>query len=95
MNRGHVPYFNYSPLKRQSAQIDEECELVGLLRSNEITNAFTPKNKPPLEWHNRDIDRMSEALGTSPIFLDAVESTTLKGGPRGGGLKTSILFIEH
>lgn len=84
INRGYVPYTNYSPLTREKAQIEDEVELVGLLRSNEITNTFTPINKPPFEWHYRDVNLMAQTLGTAPIFLDATKSSNLKGGPIGG-----------
>jgi surfeit locus 1 family protein len=84
VNRGFVPYYNYSPTKRQHAQIEDELEIIGLLRSNEIKNSFTPENKPPFEWHNRNVDEIARTLGTTPIFLDAVESCTIKGGPIAG-----------
>jgi len=94
VNRGFVPYTNYSPMTRLSAQVQDEVELTGLLRSNEITSAFTPDNKPPNEWHYRDLNTMSKTLGTAPIFIDALNSTTVKGGPIGG--QTAIkLRNEH
>lgn len=84
VNRGYVPYTHFSPTSRQKAQLDNEVELVGLLRSNEPLNTFTPVNKPPFEWHYRDVDQMSKELGTVPVFLDAAKSTTIPGGPLGG-----------
>jgi len=86
VNRGYVPYTHYSPTQRLHAQVEHEVELVGLLRGEEITNTFTPVNKPPAEWHHRDLKQMAEALGTLPIFIDArVESTISgKGSPQGG-----------
>jgi surfeit locus 1 family protein len=84
INRGFVPYTNYSAMTRLHAQIEQEVEIIGLLRSNEIMNSFTPANKPPYEWHHRDVDEMAKTLSTAPIFLDAVESCTIRGGPIAG-----------
>ena len=78
VNRGFIPYMNYSPITRQKAQVEGEVELVGLLRGNEITNSFTPENKPPNEWHYRSINQMADVLGTAPLFLDAVEESTIE-----------------
>ena len=84
VNRGYVPYTQFSPITREPAQIEDEVEIVGLLRSNEPLTTFTPKNKPPFEWHFRDIYQMAQELNTAPIYIDAAESTSIKGGPHGG-----------
>ena len=75
VNRGFVPYTHYSPTTRAHAQVEGECEIVGLLRTNEPSGTFTPPNKPPLEWHSRDLAEMSKSLGTSMVFLDARKAT--------------------
>ena len=98
VNRGYVPYTHLSPMSRKSAQIEEEVEIVGLLRGKmEYTNTFTPVNKPPHEWHFRDVNKIAETLGTAPIFLDATKETkssAIRGGPLGG--QTAInLRNEH
>lgn len=94
VNRGFVPYTNYSPNKRQEGQIEDEVELVGLLRKDEIISSFTPPNKPPNEWHFREIDLMSKTLNTLPVLLDATIESSVKGGPLGG--QTAInLRNEH
>ncbi len=90
VNRGFIPYIKYSPVSRQEGQVESEVELVGLLRGNEIINSFTPDNKPPNEWHYRSINQMASCLGTAPIFLDAIESSTIKGGPIGGQTAINI-----
>ncbi len=94
VNRGFVPYQNFSPMRRQVAQINDEVEIIGLLRSNlEITNTFTPKNKPPHEWHYRDVNQMAQALNTAPILLDARQDTktsSIRGGPIGGQTAINI-----
>lgn len=91
VNRGYVPYMKYSPVTRQEGQVEGEVEFVGLLRSNEIINSFTPENKPEKnEWHYRSVNQMASFLGTVPIFLDAVESSSIKGGPIGGQTAINI-----
>ena len=94
VNRGFVPYTHFSPMKRTHAQIDGEVEITGLLRSPmEVTNAFTPDNKPPNEWHYRDVVKMAQTLGTAPIYLDATrdtESSSIRGGPLGGQTAINI-----
>lgn len=90
VNRGYVPYTHYSPLKRSESQIEGEIELVGLMRKDEIISAFTPENKPPTEWHFRDIKAMAKILGTLPLFLDANNESTMKGGPIGGQTNISL-----
>jgi surfeit locus 1 family protein len=84
VNRGYVPYTHFSPTTREKTQIDDEIEITGLLRSSEPLSVFSPKNKPPHEWHHRDIYDMAKELNTAPIYIDAIESTTILGGPRGG-----------
>jgi surfeit locus 1 family protein len=85
VNRGYVPYTHYSPTKRLKSQIEDEVEIVGLLRSNELTNTFTPVNNPQNnEWHYRDINQIAFELNTAPIFLDSVYTTPVKDGPIGG-----------
>ena len=94
VNRGYVPYTKYSPSQRQAGQIEEEIELVGILRKDEIISSFTPLNKPPNEWHFREVELMSKTLDTSPVLLDAIRESSIIGGPLGG--QTAInLRNEH
>ena len=94
VNRGYVPYTKYSPSTRSEGQIENEVEIIGLLRGNELTSTFTPVNIPPNEWHFRDVGLLAESLGTAPIFIDAVDETTVRGGPLAG--QTAInLRNEH
>jgi surfeit locus 1 family protein len=69
VNRGYVPYTNFSPMHRIDGQIEKEVEVIGLLRTNEPTNTFTPVNKPPNEWHYRDINLMAQSLGIKLFIL--------------------------
>ncbi len=91
VNRGFVPYTHYSPMRRAHAQINDEIEIVGLLRGNEIKNTFTPVNNPNNnEWHYRDVNQMAFELNAAPIFLDADYSSTIKGGPIGGQTNVNL-----
>jgi surfeit locus 1 family protein len=90
VNRGYVPYTKYLPSSRAEGQVNGEVELIGLLRDNEPTSTFTPVNKPPNEWHFRDIQLLASELNTAPIFIDAVDSTTVKGGPLGGQTQVNL-----
>ena len=94
VNRGYVPYTHYTAEKRKEGQVEDEIELIGLCRKDEIISTFTPENKPPTEWHHREIDLMAKTLGTAPVLLDATKQSTIKGGPLGG--QTAInLRNEH
>jgi surfeit locus 1 family protein len=92
VNRGFVPIKKFSVKTRKEGQIEDEIELVGLLRFNDTRNLFTLENKPEIyEWHSRNIDEMSKYLDTDPIFLDATSESTIKDehrhvtiGPLGG-----------
>lgn len=94
INRGYIPYTHLSPMTRKAAQCEDEVEIIGLLRGKlEYTNTFTPINKPPHEWHYRDVNKIAEVLGTVPIFLDArkdTESSSIRGGPIGGQTAINI-----
>lgn len=90
VNRGYVPYTNYSPVTRADSQVLDEVEITGLLRQNEIISSFTPENKPPNEWHFREIDLMAKTLNTAPIFIDADMKSSMKGGPLGGQTQINL-----
>ncbi|CAF0871163.1 unnamed protein product [Brachionus calyciflorus] len=87
VNRGYVPYTYFSLASRLDTQTENEVELVGILRSNEPSCKFTPINKPPNEWHHRNIKEISEFLKTEPIFLDAVKTSKL---PIGGQTEVDL-----
>jgi surfeit locus 1 family protein len=96
VNRGFVPYTHFSPEMRREAQVDQEVELVGLLRSDELKTTFTPLNKPPFEWHHRNIQEMAKHLGTAPIFLDTIQqSKSAKSNIPIGGQTVINIRNEH
>jgi surfeit locus 1 family protein len=99
VNRGFVPYTQYSVENRKEAQIEGDIEIVGLLRTDEKSNLFAPENKPlNNEWHMRDINLMALCLETAPVFLDATYENTVRNrfsepiGPVGG---QTIVYLRN
>lgn len=91
VNRGWVPMNYKSPVTRKSGQIEGEIELVGVLRLTENLSSFGVQNAPESGlWLYRDLNAMSEATGSSSVFLDAVRKETVPGGPVAGQTNLSI-----
>jgi surfeit locus 1 family protein len=88
VNRGFVPQALADPARRAAGQIAGESEVVGLLRSPEPRNAFTPPDEPGKRlWHVRDPLAMAAALGVpdaAPFSLDAQAGDVPGGWPQGG-----------
>ncbi|CAF1070531.1 unnamed protein product [Adineta steineri] len=95
VNRGYVPFDLRDPSTRISGQIEDEHEIIGLLRSTDYLNTMWNKNEPSRNiWRTRDVAEMAAAMKTAPIFIDEVKSTSVPGGPIGG--QTNIqLRNEH
>lgn len=48
-------------------------EVVGMLRSQEEKNAFTPENRPDKgEWVFSNIDEMAKFTGAEPVLVDEI-----------------------
>lgn len=90
VNRGFVPYNRYSQNSRKESLIEDEIELTGILRSNQPEIKYTSKNRPPNEWHRRNIKEMSESLKTAPIFLDQVKTKLIPNSPIGGQTEVDL-----
>lgn len=73
INRGFIPFTDFSESSRSRFRINDEVELAGFLRSDEPRCALSHQNKPPNEWHIRNLTEISQQLGTEPIFLDQVK----------------------
>ena len=43
-----------------------------------------------VELHSRDVYALAKRLGTDPIFVDAGEESTVKGGPIGGQTRVKL-----
>ncbi|RNA44984.1 surfeit locus 1 [Brachionus plicatilis] len=81
INRGFVPFTSFSESARSKFHIDNQVELAGFLRADEPKCQLSHLNKPPNEWHIRDLKEMSQELGTEPIFLDQVKPFGLPSEP--------------
>jgi surfeit locus 1 family protein len=85
VNRGWVPRDKIDPATRMAGQIEGPIELTGVVRLAEKAQQMVAANNPTSnQWFSRDVDAMAEALGTSPIFIDADRKSTVPGGPFGG-----------
>lgn len=62
-----------TPLCRLGSQESGEVELIGMLRSQERANAFTPANDIAKgEWVWSDIKQMAEYAGAEPVLVDEI-----------------------
>jgi len=94
VNRGFVPFDLRNPETRRAGQIEGEHEIVGLLRTTDSANVWMKNNPSKNLWRKRDVDEMARYLETAPIFIDAVKSSSVQGGPIGG--QTNVqLRNEH
>ncbi|VDD75778.1 unnamed protein product [Mesocestoides corti] len=111
VNRGWVPATLRDPAARPAGQVEGYVKLTGCIRYNEKPPPFTPgpksitnagKNQQPhQQYFCREVDRMSQAMNTLPLFIDAfygaldhlfnrlIESS-VKGGPIGGQTKVLL-----
>ncbi|VDL20776.1 unnamed protein product [Hymenolepis diminuta] len=104
VNRGFVPTMRRDPKTRPDGQIKGEVTISGCIRYNEKPPPFTPDPKlmhnagedqqPHRQYFSREVIRISQALNTLPIFIDANYESTVKGGPIGGQTKV-ILRNNH
>lgn len=91
VNRGYVPRQKIRPETRQKGQVEEEVEVVGVVRLTEVRKPFVPNNDVERNrWHYRDLDAMSIAAGAEPIFIDADFGSTIPGGPIGGQTRVTL-----
>ncbi|XP_006900687.1 PREDICTED: surfeit locus protein 1 [Elephantulus edwardii] len=91
VNRGFVPKRRVKPETRQKGQIQEEVDLVGMVRLTETRKPFVPENNPERNhWHYRDLEAMAKVTGAEPIFLDADFKSTVPGGPIGGQTRVTL-----
>lgn len=57
------------PLVQQPGQV----EVIGMLRSQEQKNSFTPENKPEKgEWVFSNIEEMAKYTGAEPVLVDEI-----------------------
>lgn len=91
VNRGWVPKGGVNPLTRQEGQIEGTVEFLGTIRKSETRETFTPKNpEASNKWPVRDVYALAKRLDTDPIFVDASEESSVKGGPIGGQTRVKL-----
>lgn len=91
VNRGYVPKAKVRPETRLKGQVEEELEVVGVVRLSEERKAFIPANDPVKNvWYYRDLDAMSAHAQTLPILIDAELDSTIPGGPVGGQTRVKL-----
>ncbi|EEB11739.1 Surfeit locus protein, putative [Pediculus humanus corporis] len=91
VNRGWIPKVKKSPQTRLEGQIDDEVELIGLIRLSEKRPPLGRKNDPEHgRWLYRDIEKMSEIAGTSQVLIDADISTEVTNGPIAGQTNVTL-----
>uniref|UniRef100_A0A5F8G7B5 SURF1-like protein n=1 Tax=Monodelphis domestica TaxID=13616 RepID=A0A5F8G7B5_MONDO len=91
VNRGFVPRKRLNPDTRQKGQIEDEIDLIGMVRLTETRKPFVPENKPEKNrWHYRDLEAMAKVAGAEPIFIDANFKSTIPGGPIGGQTQVTL-----
>ncbi|KAL7004757.1 surf-like protein [Cystobasidiomycetes sp. EMM_F5] len=73
VNRGHVSLTRMKQADRPESLINESQEIVGMLRSQEKRNMFSPANRPEIgEYQFMDIEQMASAMGTQPVLVDQI-----------------------
>ncbi|XP_051906806.1 surfeit locus protein 1 isoform X2 [Hippocampus zosterae] len=91
VNRGYVPKQKMRPDSRVKGQVEDEVEVVGVVRLTEPRKPFMPSNDPERNrWHFRDLEAMSDVTGALPIFIDADLASTIPGGPVGGQTRVTL-----
>ncbi len=94
VNRGFVPQALEKPETRAAGQIAGETLIMGLMRSPEARNLFTPADQPEKKvFHVRDPASIAGAYGltrTAPFTIDADETPVPGGWPQGGATTLNI-----
>ncbi|PWA26881.1 hypothetical protein CCH79_00001078, partial [Gambusia affinis] len=91
VNRGYVPKRKIQPETRMKGQVEDEVEVVGVIRLTETRKPFVPNNdEEKNRWHYRDLEAMSRVTGAAPILIDADFKSTVPGGPVGGQTRVTL-----
>ncbi|XP_004074588.1 surfeit locus protein 1 [Oryzias latipes] len=91
VNRGYVPRQKIRPETRMKGQVEDEVEVVGIIRLSENRKPFVPNNDVERNrWHYRDLEAMSHVTGAAPILIDADFGSTIPGGPVGGQTRVTL-----
>ncbi|KAG6821408.1 hypothetical protein H0H93_014205 [Arthromyces matolae] len=74
VDRGFVSNDFLSTFQREEGEV----EVIGMLRTSQLRNAFTPDNKPDDgKWYWADVEAMAmfaggEAAGVQPVFIEQI-----------------------
>ncbi|XP_026211507.1 surfeit locus protein 1 [Anabas testudineus] len=91
VNRGYVPRQKIRPESRMKGQVEEDVDVIGVVRLTETRKPFVPNNDVEKNrWHYRDLEAMSRVTGAAPIFIDADFGSTIPGGPIGGQTRVTL-----
>lgn len=90
VNRGWIPKKHLNPKTRPNGQLKGSVELTGIVRKNEARPQFTPSHTNSDTFLYRDLERMCQLTGATPVFLDARHETTVSGGPIGGQTRIGL-----
>ncbi|XP_013862045.1 surfeit locus protein 1 [Austrofundulus limnaeus] len=91
VNRGYVPKTKIRPETRMKGQVEDEVDVVGVVRLTEARKSFVPNNDiEKNRWFYRDLEAMSDVTGAAPILIDADYSSTIPGGPVGGQTRVTL-----
>ena len=78
VDRGFVAKDLAQNVKQILADGGDEVEVLGMLRTAQVRNKFTPENHPEKgEWYWADIDAMAahaggEEAGVQPVFVEEI-----------------------
>ncbi|KAK9897312.1 SURF1-domain-containing protein [Cystobasidium minutum MCA 4210] len=73
VNRGHVSLTKKDQASRPESLVEGTQHIVGMLRSQESRNMFTPANKPESrEFQFADIDQMASLTHSQPVLIDEI-----------------------
>ncbi|KAH9408159.1 Surfeit locus protein 1 [Tyrophagus putrescentiae] len=90
VNVGWVPNSNSSP----HSAYNQEIELIGVIRKTKKREPFTAKKDTGHGYvSRRDMNKISEALDTTPIFLDAYQSYPISLAYHGKTLSPHLSYI--
>ncbi|XP_074655151.1 surfeit locus protein 1-like [Tubulanus polymorphus] len=90
VNRGWVRR-KYMYAETKPGEVTRPVKLVGVVRLTEKRQPFGAKNPcVGLEWQRRDIEMLSDELGTAPFFIDADFNSTVENGPIGGQTRITM-----
>lgn len=91
VNRGWIPKTMKNSSEIQKTNIQDEQEIVGILRLKERRPPFIPKNRPQQNmWYYRDVDEMAEKGNASPIYIEMVFNKNLNQYPIGGQTRIEL-----